>query len=191
MKNVRKLALSGIIAAAYVALTLVCLPIAFGPVQFRPAEALTVIPFFFPLGTAALTVGCFLANLFSGYGVYDMVFGTFATLLAGLLTSLAGKAFRKEVKNGLRPMPKWYEYVFAVTPPIASNAFIIPLVFCLYAGAPFFTPEADVVYFPGVLEVGASEALTVVLIGVPLMIIFAKYGLFEKIFNYKRKDTNR
>ena len=44
------LALNGVIAAAYAALTLVAaaLNLAYGPVQFRFSEALTVLPFLFP-----------------------------------------------------------------------------------------------------------------------------------------------
>lgn len=46
----QRLALNGVIAAAYAALTLVAsaMNLAYGPVQFRFSEALTVLPFLFP-----------------------------------------------------------------------------------------------------------------------------------------------
>ena len=61
------LALNGVIAAAYAALTLVAaaLNLAYGPVQFRFSEALTVLPFFFPATAPGLLVGCLVANLLS------------------------------------------------------------------------------------------------------------------------------
>ena len=50
-QNNRKLyglAQGAMIAAIYVALTMVFAPISFGPVQFRIAEALCILPFFTP-----------------------------------------------------------------------------------------------------------------------------------------------
>lgn len=59
----RQMAAAGIIAAIYAALTLL-LPIPqYGGIQFRVAEAMTVLPFLFPEAIPGLTVGCFLANL--------------------------------------------------------------------------------------------------------------------------------
>lgn len=64
------LALNGVIAAAYAALTLVAaaLNLAYGPVQFRFSEALTVLPFLFPGTWPGVFVGCLVANLLSPYG---------------------------------------------------------------------------------------------------------------------------
>lgn len=41
------------------------------------AEALCILPIFFIEAIPGLFVGCALANLLSGYGVYDIVFGSF------------------------------------------------------------------------------------------------------------------
>ena len=83
----RQLALAGIIAAIYAALTLL-LPIPqYGGVQFRVAEAMTVLPFLFPEAVPGLTIGCFLANLLGSPMPVDWVVGTAATLLAALWTS--------------------------------------------------------------------------------------------------------
>ena len=75
----RQMATAGIIAAVYAALTLL-LPIPqYGGIQFRVAEAMTVLPFFFPEAIPGLAVGCFLANLLGSPFVLDWVFGTLAT----------------------------------------------------------------------------------------------------------------
>mgnify|MGYP002571364813 CR=1 FL=1 len=70
----QRLALNGVIAAAYAALTLVAsaMNLAYGPVQFRFSEALTVLPFLFPGTWPGLFVGCLVANLLSPYGPIDM-----------------------------------------------------------------------------------------------------------------------
>ena len=82
------LTLNGVIAAAYAALTLVAsaMNLAYGPVQFRFSEALTVLPFLFPGTWPGLFVGCLVANLLSPYGPIDIVIGSLATLLAAIWT---------------------------------------------------------------------------------------------------------
>ena len=84
----QRLALNGVIAAAYAALTLVAsaMNLAYGPVQFRFSEALTVLPFLFPGTWPGLFVGCLVANLLSPYGPIDIVIGSLATLLAVIWT---------------------------------------------------------------------------------------------------------
>ena len=94
------LALNGVIAAAYAALTLVAaaLNLAYGPVQFRFSEALTVLPFLFPGTWPGVFVGCLVANLLSPYGPLDVVLGSAGTLVAALLT-------QKAPKTWLAPLP--------------------------------------------------------------------------------------
>ena len=83
----RQMATAGIIAAIYAALTLL-LPIPqYGGIQFRVAEAMTVLPFLFPEAVPGLTVGCFLANLLGSPMPVDWIVGTAATLLAAIWTS--------------------------------------------------------------------------------------------------------
>ena len=96
------LALNGVIAAAYAALTLVAaaLNLAYGPVQFRFSEAPTVLPFLFPGTWPGVFVGCLVANLLSPYGPLDVVLGSAGTLVAALLT-------QKAPKTWLAPLPGW------------------------------------------------------------------------------------
>ena len=87
-KRVRFLALGAVIAGLYAVLTYVAaaMNLAYGAVQFRFSEALTVLPVFTPAAVPGLALGCFIANLASPLGVVDWVFGTGATLLAGIGT---------------------------------------------------------------------------------------------------------
>ena len=86
--KVRFLALSAVIAALYAVLTYAAaaMNLAFGAVQFRFSEALTVLPAFTPAAIPGLAVGCLISNLASPLGVVDWVFGTLATLLAGIFS---------------------------------------------------------------------------------------------------------
>ena len=108
--TVRDLTLAAMVAALYAVMGYFgnIFGLTFGPVQCRFAEALTVLPFVFPAAAPGLVVGCFLTNLLSLYGPFDVVFGTLATAIAAWLT--------------IR-MPRWY---LAALPPILVNAVILP-----------------------------------------------------------------
>ena len=114
MKNERSIALltqGAAIAAIYVVLTVVFAPISFGPVQLRIAEALTILPLFTPAAIPGLFLGCVLANLIGGAIVWDVVFGSLATLIGAVL----GYLLRSN--RWLVPLPA-----------VLSNALIVPPV---------------------------------------------------------------
>lgn len=111
-KKTRLMTESALIAAVYVALVLLFKPISFGAIQFRIAEALCVLPFFSLSAVPGLAIGCLLGNFFSGAAMPDVIFGTFATLLAAILS------------YKLRTVSKW----LVCLPPILANAVIVPFV---------------------------------------------------------------
>lgn len=110
-----------LIAAMYVALTFVAnlFGLASGVIQVRLSEALTVLPMFTPAAVPGLFVGCILANIMTGCAVWDVVFGSIATLLGALGTYFIGRKC------------KYLAPVF----PIASNAVIVPFVLQYVYGA--------------------------------------------------------
>lgn len=117
----KRICRAGVIAAAYVVLTWALGSVAYGPFQIRPAEALCVLPLFFPEAVPALWIGCMLANLLSAYGIYDILLGSLATLAAAALTCLAGVLIGN---NLLRVITGG---IF----PVLCNAFIVPAVWIL------------------------------------------------------------
>ena len=152
--STRRLALAGLIAAVYAAATLI-LPIPqYMGVQFRAAEALTVLPFLFPEAIPGLAVGCFLANLASPI-MLDWIFGTLATLLAALWS---------------RRMPNLY---LAALPPVLCNAVIVGAEiawFTFQNGEGAFWPA----YGLSALTVGLGELAACYLLGVPLARLLGK-----------------
>ena len=99
------------IAALYVVLTLLFAPISFGEMQVRVAEALTILPLFTPAAVPGLFLGCLLANILGGAIVYDVIFGSLATLIGAVL----GYLLRKN--RWLVPLPT-----------VLANALIVPFV---------------------------------------------------------------
>ena len=86
MKNTNTLTRGAIIAALNAAVTLLLAPISYGQVQIRLSECLTLLPVLLPEAIPALAVGCLLANILGGASIFDIVFGTLATLLAAICT---------------------------------------------------------------------------------------------------------
>lgn len=70
-----------IISALYVVLT-VMNPFSYNMIQFRISEILMLLCFFRKDYSYALIVGCFISNLFSEIMLYDIIFGTFATIIS-------------------------------------------------------------------------------------------------------------
>lgn len=147
---------AGIIAALYVALTLPFGQFAFGPFQIRPSEALTVLPLFYIEALPGLYIGCVLANIISAYGVYDIVLGSLATLIAAALTFVTGRL----VKN--KPLKVALGGFF----PVIINAFLVPAVWLL-AGS-------DVAYWVEFGVMCLNEGVWVYAPGIPLFVAFDK-----------------
>lgn len=131
------------VAALYVLLTLLAklLGLDSGQIQLRLSEALCVLPVFLPAAVPGLTIGCLLANLLCGNIVWDVVFGTLATLIGAVGTRLLRD----------RPLP-------ALLPPILSNTVIVPFVLAYAYGLPGSVP-----FF--MLTVGIGEVLSCGVLG--------------------------
>ena len=82
--NVKNLTRLALVAAMYVALTLAVPALSFSAIQCRFSEILVLLCFYRKDYSVALILGCFIANLFSPFGWYDLVFGVGATILAVL-----------------------------------------------------------------------------------------------------------
>lgn len=145
-KRTKYIIKAGVIAAIYIVLTVIFGETAFGPIQFRISEALTILPFFMPEAIPGLYVGCLLANIFGGYGFVDIFFGSLTTLLAAYLTS---------------KMPNKY---LATLPPIILNALIIPIWISGSRGA----------YLGTVYTIGFSEFISAGILGVALASVFQR-----------------
>jgi len=153
----RSLCLSAIIAALYAALTLGFQAISYGAAQFRVSEAMTLLPVLFPEAVPGLTIGCLISNLFNPMGatVYDIVFGTLATLLAGILTwKIKGNVWLKAL------------------PPVLCNAVIVGLVLTYAYGI-------DVLWM-NMLTVGLGEAAVCYVLGVPLIKLLQRQHFLKK-----------
>lgn len=137
------LAQSAVIAALYVVFTYVSaiMGLASGAVQVRLSEALCILPCFTPAAVPGLFIGCLAANLLTGCALWDVVFGSLATLIGAVICRL--------LKN---------HRILCLLPNIISNTVIIPLVLMYVYG----TPET---FWYLALTVGLGEVISCGLLG--------------------------
>lgn len=172
---------AGVTAAVYAGATLVCLlllqGLAWGPVQFRISEAVTVLAVVSAPAVPGLTIGCIIANLANAIisgtgalGMLDVVFGSLATLIGALWC-------RK-----FRARPK-----LALLGPVLANAIIVPAYLPIllqglgYYTIPFTNIALDgaypLMYLFGLVATGFGEAAVVYILGLPLLRALKRFGI--------------
>ena len=156
--STKRLCRAGVISALYVALTYAFMPFAFGPFQIRPAEALCILPLFYIEAIPALCVGCALSNLTSPYALFDILFGTSATLLATLCTYVVGRFFKKDERKLL--IGGFF--------PVVFNAIIIPLVIVFLCGGAEGYTSQTIAYFTFFFSLFLTQSIWVYALGSPL-----------------------
>ena len=167
------LALNGVIAAAYAALTLVAsaMNLAYGPVQFRFSEALTVLPFLFPGTWPGVFVGCLVANLLSPYGPIDIIIGSLATLIAALLTQKTSHAW-------LAPLP-----------PVVCNMVLVGGMLAWYEVG--FTAQFPALFAVNALWVGIGEAVVCYVLGILLLRAIPNVSYLRRYVPEARRSFRR
>lgn len=158
-KMIKFIVINGLIAAIYVVFTAPFANIAYGPIQFRLAEVLTVLPIFSAATIPGVTLGCFIANLINpnNLGPVDIIGGSLATLIAGFFSWLIGK------KN--KPL--------GIIPPIVFNGLIVGGYLPFLLVDPGSTVTLQTIGI-SMLSVAGSEAVLLVVLGLPLIAIIAK-----------------
>lgn len=151
-QNTRRLTRSAIIAAIYVAVTFIFQPISFGAIQFRIAEALTLMPIIFPEAVPGLFIGCLLANLLCGGIWFDVVLGSLATLLAAMAVAKLRR----------------YPLVAAAMPAVFNGLIVGPVVYFAYVHAPGTAVEIGILLF-NMFTVAAGEAVVCYVLGLLLL----------------------
>lgn len=120
-KGIRFITQSAAIAAFYTTLTVFisAFGLASGAIQIRVSEALTILPYFTFSAVPGLFIGCIISNLITGCAIWDVIFGSLATLIGAFVTYI------------LRHKSKY----LACIGPILSNSLIIPFILINVYGA--------------------------------------------------------
>lgn len=183
MSKSRYIAQAGMIAAIHAGLTLLTMQtlsaLAWGPIQFRVSEALTVLAAFTPAAIPGLALGSVIANSFNlatlgPLALLDIVFGSLATALGAAWTH----RFRDRPAVGLLG-------------PVLANALIVPAYLpVLVKGLGLYRIpllgidlEGDwlLMYAFGLVAVAAGQAVVVYGLGMPLLAALRRLGLKEAL----------
>lgn len=150
---------AAMIAAIYVVLTIVGASFAFGPIQVRFSEALTILPVFTPAAVPGVFLGCLISNITAGCLLPDIIFGSLATLIGAIFTWM------------LRDKSKY----LAPLPPIIANALVVPFVLKYAYMEPLSIPFM-------MLTVGIGEIVSCGVLGLCLHTALARYKnvIFKK-----------
>jgi uncharacterized membrane protein len=151
--NTKMITRGAVVAALYAILTLT-LP-AYGPLQFRLSEIMTLLAYFDPFYVIPLTIGCALANLASPFGIVDVICGSLASFLA--LKSMS------KTKN---------IYLASIFPSLFS--FIIGLEIMVLSTEP-------VNFFLVTGQIMISEFVVVTIIGIPVIKYIMKNQYIERL----------
>jgi len=157
-KNYLPVTQAALIAALYVVLTYIAsvFSLSNGVIQLRLSEALTILPFFTKSAIPGLFAGCLVANLLTGCAIWDIIFGSIATLIGAIFTYLLRK------HKFLAPIP-----------PIVANTLIVPFVISFVYGSEHSIPFLMV-------TVGTGEILSCGVLGMILLFALNKHK--ERIF---------
>ena len=158
----KKLVRISVIAALYVVLTLALPAMAYGPIQFRLSEVMTLLAFIDPFYILPLTLGCAIANIGSPFGIIDIIVGSLASFLA--LYSMS------KTKN-----------IY-----IAS---LFPTLFCILIGLEIlFLSNEPINLFLITGQIMISEFIVVSIIGVSLFKIIEKNDYMMNMLRNIPKD---
>ena len=153
-KKVSMITQGAIIAALYVVLTMVAnaMGLANHAIQIRFSEALCILPFFTMAAIPGLAVGCLISNLLTGALVWDVLFGSLATLFGAIGTYVLRK-----------------HKVLMLFPPVIANAVIVPFVLRYGYGITWMFHEVEwsIPYFA--FTVGMGEIISVCGLGTVLL----------------------
>lgn len=159
-KKVMFLTEAALIAAVYVVLTFLTnsLGLASGTIQVRLSELLTILPYFTPAAIPGLCLGCFLANLLTGCILWDVVFGSIATLLGAAGTYLLRR-----------------HKLLCTFPPVIANMLTVPFVLRYAYGFVFEYAGIDWSIPFYMLTVGIGEILCCCILGSFLLNLLSQY----------------
>lgn len=158
--NARRITNIGAVTAIYVVLTLLFSGLSYGSVQFRFSEALVLLCFFNKDYIISMTLGCFIANIFSPVGIVDTVVGTSATLISVILIYL----FRKDDNTLRLAMCSFF--------PVVVNGLMVAAELKYVSGFPFWLSAS---------QVALGELVCVSIIGVILVKALSRNKSFMRL----------
>ena len=164
--NIRTMATSGVIAALYVAVSLIIAPFGFLLIQFRLSEIFNHLIVFNKKYIFGIVIGVFITNLILSPIAVDIIFGVLHSAIALSITIFSAKFIKGIIKRML-----FNTIVFTAT------MIIIALQISFFADIPGYNGIPFLLIY---LTLAVSE-FVVMSIGIPIMIALNKRLNFKEI----------
>ena len=155
-----KLTKQGLVVALYVSLSLLLPELGFGPIQFRLSEVLTLLAFLDASYIMPLTLACAIVNIWSPFGIIDVIFGSLASFLALYSMSKVENIYLASI------FPALFSIIIGLEILILSNQ---PINFFLVTG-----------------QIILSELVIVSIIGVNLFKLVIKNDYLVKMLKFNK-----
>ncbi len=176
-----QLVLAAVLAAMYIVLTLPFAQFTFGIIQFRIAEALTVLPILSSAAIPGVFIGCLIANFLNplNLGLMDIFGGSLTTLLSAWLTRLIAGPYRRRLQTDYESMRSFrslgkkhkINVVLALLPPVLLNGIVVGtyLPFLLSPDKPNLAAVLGAIG-----SISLSQAIVIYGVGMPLFFLLIR-----------------
>ncbi|HWJ78656.1 MAG TPA: QueT transporter family protein [Niallia sp.] len=159
----RTLAVNGLVAALYIAVTFAIAPFGFTNIQFRVSEMFNHLVIFNKKYFYGIVVGVFLANLlFSPMPMFDITFGVGQTIISLVITIISAR------------------YVKSIVKRMIINTLVFTFTMCIIALEIYLISDVPISFFLtwGTTAVGEFAVMAV---GIPIMLFINKRLAFHKL----------
>ena len=163
----KDLALISIYAAVYAGLVVGLGFISYGPIQFRIADSMVAaVPLFGIPGVLGHTLGVFIGNIFSAYGVLDLL-----NTIPSFAMSFIVYYVYKKTKND-------YTVIGTCAAYSAVLGTTVGWMLSYLIGLPLLLT---------ILYVAVGNVIATVIIGWPIFIVLKRTGIFQNLFYEEKK----
>lgn len=163
--KVKSIVINGIIAALYIAVTMLVQSFGYNAIQFRLSEMFNHLVVFNKKYMIGIVLGVFIANLFSPLGMYDLAFGVGQSILSLAITIWSARFIKGQATRMI-----FNTIVFTIM------MFLIAIEIQLVGDIPFALKPFLLTW----LTCAAGE-FAVMAVGIPVMMLLNKRLHFNKL----------
>lgn len=172
--NIKNMIITSITAALYVIMTMGLAPISYGSFQFRISELMNLLVFLNPMYATGIILGCFISNMFSPFGIMDVIFGTLATVVTMFFIKRTKSLFIATLWPTVFSFFVGFEIVIINHMPISFSQFDSNMLIGIFMEFISIT-----------ISVMTGEFVVMTIIGYPLMKFVIKNEKLKSILSLK------
>lgn len=172
--SIKNMTITSVTAALYIIMTMCLAPISYGVFQFRISEMMNLLAFLNPIYAPGIILGCFISNMYSPFGIMDVIFGTFATAITMFFITKTKNLFIATLWPTIFSFFIGIEIAIINHFPINFTEFNMDLLLGIFTESIFIT-----------FSVMVGEFVVMTIIGYPVMKFVTKNKKLKNILSFK------